>query len=367
MNKYKSVFLVLMLLFLPLIICAVGEKNAYAQTAFPTLPPVLLQMIRDDTVHQDLGISESQIQEIRGVLVDVDGPWFRARIQPAKEQQEIINAMTTQLQTRLKTILTPEQQTRLTQLQRQALGSRMVLRNDLRDTLEISDSQLTEFVESFKETDKRSNELQQSLSKGELTADEVQKELGELQANERQSFVDVLTTKQRSSIGALTGKPFSFASVQRTYPLAPELVDDGVTWIQGTPVKLADLRGKVVALHFYAFQCINCRRNLPHYSAWHTDYADKGLVVIGIQRPETSTERDISAVRAAAKKEGIEYPVLMDLESSNWDAWGNTMWPTVYLIDKKGFIRRWWQGEMNWQGTEGEKDMRQSVEQLLGS
>ncbi len=41
------------------------------------------------------------------------------------------------------------------------------------------------------------------------------------------------------------------------------------------------------------------------------------------------------------------------------------MWPTVYLIDKQGFIRRWWQGEMNWQGTLGEQQMRETIEQLL--
>ena len=41
------------------------------------------------------------------------------------------------------------------------------------------------------------------------------------------------------------------------------------------------------------------------------------------------------------------------------------MWPTVYLIDKRGFLRRWWQGEMNWKGTPGEKQMRETIEQLL--
>jgi hypothetical protein len=61
----------------------------------------------------------------------------------------------------------------------------------------------------------------------------------------------------------------------------------------------------------------------------------------------------------------MEYPVLMDAQSSNWKSWSNTMWPTVYLIDKRGFIRRWWQGELNWQGTPGEQQMRDSIERLL--
>ena len=175
----------------------------------------------------------------------------------------------------------------------------------------------------------------------------------------------MLNSQQKSKIGKLTGEAFDFSQVRRTYPLAPELTGDGVSWIQGGPLKLSQLKGKVVALHFYAFQCINCQRNFPHYQAWHESYADNGLVIIGIQTPETASERELARVAAAAKSDGMEYPVLMDAQSSNWKAWGNTMWPTVYLIDKRGFIRRWWQGELNWQGTPGEQQMRESIERLL--
>ena len=88
-------------------------------------------------------------------------------------------------------------------------------------------------------------------------------------------------------------------------------------------------------------------------------------MIIGIQTPETSSERKLDRVTAAVKKDAMEYPVMHDAESSNWKTWSNTMWPTVYLIDKQGFIRRWWQGEMNWKGTPGEQQMRQTIEQLL--
>jgi hypothetical protein len=41
------------------------------------------------------------------------------------------------------------------------------------------------------------------------------------------------------------------------------------------------------------------------------------------------------------------------------------MWPSVYLIDKKGHVRYWWYGELNWKGTEGEKFMREKIVELL--
>ena len=40
------------------------------------------------------------------------------------------------------------------------------------------------------------------------------------------------------------------------------------------------------------------------------------------------------------------------------------MWPTVYLIDKHGYVRYWWMGELNWEGTVGEKIFRGHIEEL---
>jgi len=56
---------------------------------------------------------------------------------------------------------------------------------------------------------------------------------------------------------------------------------------------------------------------------------------------------------------------LVDVSSKNWDAWGNTMWPTVYVVDKNGYIRWLWQGELNWQGATGDKSIEKLVDELL--
>ncbi len=41
------------------------------------------------------------------------------------------------------------------------------------------------------------------------------------------------------------------------------------------------------------------------------------------------------------------------------------MWPAVYVIDKQGYIRFWWQGELNWQGAKVDKKIEGIVEELL--
>ncbi|HBV64890.1 MAG TPA: thioredoxin [Rhodopirellula sp.] len=323
----------------------------------PGSRPVLLQMIRDDAVHQELKLSDQQKTGILSALRAVDGPWFRSRNLKGRMRESEIRKLDEQLEMKLQYILNASQQKRLLQLQYQALGTRMLLREDVATSLELSKQQRENLVSAFQATDKEIIELSEQNVNAE------QRE--QLKRQELAVVDQELTDVQERRLGLLTGTAFDFSLVRRTYPLAPELSLDGAQWIQGEATELAGLRGKVVAIHFYAYQCINCQRNLPFYTAWNKDYSDRGLVVIGIQTPETAAERDAEKVAAAAKREGIEYPLLLDLKSSNWKNWSNTMWPTIYLVDRKGFLRRWWQGELNWNGGNGEQQMRATIEKLL--
>ena len=331
----------------------------------PNKPAVLLQMIRDTAIHQQLDLSNRQFDRLIEVLEPVDAKWFPSRNFPPEKQGPILAEITQQLRQSLASILNQTQSKRLSELERQALGTRMVLLDDVIDELQLSIAQKQAFNAAFIETDKKSAEIQKKLQAGELKPENAQTEIAALKNKEREAVVGQFTEAQKLSLGSLTGTPFNFSKIKRTYPLAPELKVDGVTWIQGKPVSLKELRGKVVAVHYYAFQCINCKRNLPHYEAWYKDYADKDLVIIGIQTPETSSERKANLVGQAAKEYRMQYPILLDSDAANWRAWGNTMWPTVYLIDKQGFIRRWWQGELNWKETDGEQQMRNTIEMLL--
>jgi peroxiredoxin len=192
----------------------------------------------------------------------------------------------------------------------------------------------------------------------------IEQELKTARETEQRRLYDVLTSTQQASLSKLIGKPFDTASLKRIYPIAPEIIDSG-EWAGGGPISLADHRGNVVLVHFYAFQCHNCVANFDHYNRWQKTLASRGVSIIGIQTPETSAERDVTLVKAAAKENDFQFPVLIDVDSKNWDAWGNTMWPTVYVVDKNGYIRSWWQGELNWQGATGDRSIENLVDQLL--
>src|SRR6202035_3350340 len=128
---------------------------------------------------------------------------------------------------------------------------------------------------------------------------------------------------------------------------APELVRIE-RWLNSDGFKIADQKGKVVVLHFWTFDCINCRHNLPIYNRWYHDF-DKGRVqFVGVHTPETRHEADLDALRSRIKRLGIEYPVAVDDQRSTWNAYENRYWPSIYLIDKHGRVRYRWEGELEY-------------------
>jgi len=120
----------------------------------------------------------------------------------------------------------------------------------------------------------------------------------------------------------------------------------------GAGVNLADLRGKVVLIDFWAYSCINCQRSIPHVVAWDKAYRDAGLEVIGIHSPEYAFEKDAANVASGAKAFGIKYPVALDNNLSTWTNYRNRYWPAHYLIDADGTVRHIAFGEGNYATTE---------------
>jgi peroxiredoxin len=88
-------------------------------------------------------------------------------------------------------------------------------------------------------------------------------------------------------------------------------------------------------------------------------------VVIGVHTPETAGERQVERVREKVEEYKLDFPVVVDNDNAIWNAWGNSIWPSVYLIDKQGRLRYWWYGELNWQEAGGQKIMAQHIEELL--
>jgi DNA-binding beta-propeller fold protein YncE len=127
---------------------------------------------------------------------------------------------------------------------------------------------------------------------------------------------------------------------------APEL-DGGVAWLNtAKPIKLADLKGKVVILDFWTFCCINCIHTLPDLAKLEKKY-EKELVVVGVHSAKFDAEKDTENIRKAILRYQIAHPVVNDAEHKIWDAYGINSWPSLVVIDPEGNYL----GEANGEGN----------------
>lgn len=150
---------------------------------------------------------------------------------------------------------------------------------------------------------------------------------------------------------------------RKTAP-APEF--RGVTrWINSDPLTMSELRGKVVLVHFWTNGCYNCVNNYDHYKAWQERYAGKDVVIVGIHSPETPGERNVEEIKRQAEKHGLKFAIAVDNDGSNWKAWNNRLWPTVYVVDRRGVVRYGWEGELSYKGADGEERVSKMVDAAL--
>ncbi len=120
---------------------------------------------------------------------------------------------------------------------------------------------------------------------------------------------------------------------------------EGVEWLDTEPIRLEDLRGKVVLVRWWTDSCPYCRRSAPALNEFDARYARRGLVVIGMYHPKP-IDRSITAseIRAAAQERGFGFPIAIDRGWSvlrDWwlDGGRRSATSVSFLIDRHGVIR----------------------------
>ncbi|HVG97199.1 MAG TPA: thioredoxin-like domain-containing protein [Chloroflexota bacterium] len=137
------------------------------------------------------------------------------------------------------------------------------------------------------------------------------------------------------------------AGVQHRFPgevNAPEF-PAGLEWINTDhPLRLADLRGKLVLLDFWTFCCINCLHVLPQLRALEQRFADR-LVVIGVHSAKFPEEHATAALRQAVRRHAIHHPVVNDRDFRIWREYAIRAWPTLTFVDPRGKVIARHEGE----------------------
>jgi peroxiredoxin len=105
-----------------------------------------------------------------------------------------------------------------------------------------------------------------------------------------------------------------------------------LTNLDGKAVSLADFRGKVVVLDFWATWCPPCKREIPDFVDLQKTYGSRGVQIIGIALDEPEK------VRAFARQNGMKYPVLLGSDEIALRYGGIEGIPTTFILDKSGKI-----------------------------
>ncbi len=103
---------------------------------------------------------------------------------------------------------------------------------------------------------------------------------------------------------------------------------------KGDNVRLAEQRGQVVMLNFWASWCGPCRKEMPLLDAMYQRYSSAGFVLYGVNVEEDNTD-----AKKLLKELGVTFPVLFDTESKASSLYNVDAMPTTVLIDKKGQVR----------------------------
>lgn len=131
---------------------------------------------------------------------------------------------------------------------------------------------------------------------------------------------------------------------------APEL---NARTLDGQRIRLADLRGKVVIVDFWASWCEPCREEMPVLERLYRRYGDRGLVVIGV-----SVDRTERNARGFLRRTPVSFPIIHDGGHGIANRYSPPRMPSSYIIDKRGIVRHIHEGFRSGDAAAMEREVR---------
>lgn len=130
--------------------------------------------------------------------------------------------------------------------------------------------------------------------------------------------------------------------------------------LDGKEVQLADFKGKVVLLDFWATWCEPCREEMPKLNKLSKEFKDKDVVLLGIDVGE-----DEDTVRSFIKENGYQYPILLTSSPGDpvFDSYAAHSYPSMVLIDRKGLVADYKVGS----GESTEQTLRDDFTRVLAA
>lgn len=124
--------------------------------------------------------------------------------------------------------------------------------------------------------------------------------------------------------------------------------------MDGNIVSLDRYKKDVIVLVFWATWCKNCKKEMPLLEEIYNRYRDKGLTIIGVNYNEGKEK-----VEKFVSEMGLTFPMALDNDLKVTRAYQVLSLPTIFFVDRKGFIRDRYRGEI------GEEFMLSKVDPLI--
>ena len=104
--------------------------------------------------------------------------------------------------------------------------------------------------------------------------------------------------------------------------------------MNGPNLRLAEQRGRVVMVNFWATWCGPCRQEMPHLNRLYEKYRASGFVLLGV-----NVDDDTRNAAELATKLGLKFPVLLDTDKGVSKLYDLSTMPSTVLIDRDGKVR----------------------------
>jgi len=105
--------------------------------------------------------------------------------------------------------------------------------------------------------------------------------------------------------------------------------------LRGRVVRLSDYKGKVMLLNFWATWCPPCRAEMPDLVKMQREYGSRGLQIVGITYPPETVGR----VRRFARRLKVNYPIALGTQQTKANFTDDNTLPLTVIIDREGTIR----------------------------